>query len=183
MLFAIEFVFVISFSQTFRNNYTSYYTQLNFLLQCPVEMLDFIATQVINLSHNKIARIPTVHSSDCCSTRLNQRCLNVVDLSDNQLVKFPEQLATLVAQRLDLSRNLIRVVPLSIERKLMTSSTCGDEDAIRKATEGGSKVMLNLNGNPVTCPPVEICHSGTRSIINFLCEAKALLPTYQGLKV
>jgi len=143
--------------------------------------------QVINLSGNAIARIPTVRLPSSASryskgSRQQQqqqqlRRLSVFDLSDNALVKFPDQLLSLVKDRLDLSGNQIRVVPLSLERKLSSPDFLDDVDG------GGVTAVLYMDDNPVQSPPEEVCRCGMRAILNYLNEAKAQLPTYQGLKV
>lgn len=150
---------------------------------------------MINLSGNAIARIPTVRLPSRRYSRTGggnsgskqqpqqqqHRCLSVVDLSDNALVKFPQQLLTLVRDRLDLSRNQIAMVPLSLERKLSSRDSSNDKNSGRERR--GATAELVMNDNPVVCPPEDVCRCGMRAILNYLREAKAHLPTYQGLKV
>jgi Leucine-rich repeat (LRR) protein len=150
---------------------------------------------VINLSGNAIARIPTVRlpsrrfsrtggtSGGKQQPQLQQhRRLSVVDLSDNALVKFPQQLLTLVRDRLDVSRNQIATVPLSMERKLSSRDSSNDKNSGRGRREGATAELV-MSDNPVVCPPEDVCRCGMRAILNYLREAKAHLPTYQGLKV
>ena len=75
----------------------------NSLSTLPSELFLLPRLEVLNASSNQISRLPTVNIKGN-----NRPHLVMVDLSDNQLLKFPEHLL-LVAEKLDLSKNRIKV--------------------------------------------------------------------------
>nr|KAG5696736.1 hypothetical protein BaRGS_028856 [Batillaria attramentaria] len=96
----------------------------------------------------------------------NKHWISSVDLSDNNLVKFPGHLMFL-SDKLDLSSNKIRTLSWSTLKKLD-----GDRDQ-----------ELVLDSNPLCYPPQEVCESGLRSIMQFFQESQADVKVYQGVKV
>jgi Leucine-rich repeat (LRR) protein len=74
----------------------------NNLASLPPELFLLPRLEVLNASGNQITRIPTVNIKGN-----NRQHLAQVDLSDNQLIKFPEHLL-LIAERVDLSKNKIK---------------------------------------------------------------------------
>ena len=75
----------------------------NSLSTLPPELFLLPRLEVLNASSNQISRIPTVNIKGN-----NRQHLTQVDLSDNQLIKFPEHLL-LIAEKVDLSKNKIKV--------------------------------------------------------------------------
>ncbi len=116
--------------------------------------------EVLNASGNAITRIPTVNA------RSRKRKLNSIDLSDNQLAKFPGQLM-FMTDKLDLCQNKIKSIPLSLIDKL---------DQV-------PDLELHLEDNPMQTPPEEVCQCGLRSIRQYFMEIKSSMKIYQGLKV
>lgn len=86
----------------------------------------------------------------------NRHWISTVDLSENNLAKFPGHLMFL-SNKLDLSSNKIRTLSWATLKKL-------DWDRHQE---------LLLESNPLCYPPPEVCESGLRSIMNFFQESQA----------
>ena len=83
----------------------------NSLSTLPPELFLLPRLEVLNASSNIISRLPTINIKGN-----NRQHLAQIDLSDNQLVKFPEHLL-LIADKLDLSKNKIKVNKIKIDKK------------------------------------------------------------------
>ena len=86
----------------------------------------------------------------------NKHWISSVDLSDNNLVKFPGHLMHL-SHKLDLSSNKIRTLSWTSLKKL-------DWDREQE---------LLLDSNPLCYPPQEVCESGLKTIMQFFQESQA----------
>ncbi|CAH1781823.1 unnamed protein product [Owenia fusiformis] len=133
----------------------------NALTALPNEVFKLQHLDVLNASGNKITRIPTIN----IKTRA-KRTIMCVDLSDNEIVRFPEHLLYM-SDKLDLTGNKIKVVNGNVIRKM-------------KLDDGQS---LKLEGNPLNFPPKEICESGLRSMMEYFIEKQCMSKVYRGLKV
>lgn len=135
----------------------------NKLVSIPPDLLQLQRMEVLNLSRNNISRVPTIQLKG-----FKRRPMSV-DLSDNQLVRFPEQLLSM-SRRIDLCRNQIRKIPVTV-----TKLCSKDDDDDEK--------VIEIEDNPLTSPPADICQSGTRAILRYFYENKVLMQSYEGLKV
>ena len=79
-----------------------------------------------------------------------------MDLSDNNLVKFPGHLMQL-SNRLDLSSNKIRTLSWT---------------ALKKVDWDRDQQLL-LDCNPLCYPPQDVCQSGLKTIMQFFQESQA----------
>ena len=86
----------------------------------------------------------------------NRHWISSVDLSENNLVKFPGHLMHL-SRTLDLSSNKIRALSWSSLKKLDL-----DKDQ-----------ALLLAANPLCYPPQDVCESGLKTIVQFFQESQA----------
>lgn len=99
----------------------------------------------------QIGKVPTFNVKV-----MNKHWISTIDLSDNNLVKFPGHLM-LLSDKLDLTSNKIRTLSWSTLKKL---------DSERNHE-------LVLLSNPLCYPPQDICESGLRSIKRFFQESQA----------
>lgn len=132
----------------------------NRLASIPPDLLQLHRMEVLNLSRNNISRVPTIQLKG-----IRRRPMNV-DLSDNQLVRFPEQLLSL-SRKIDLCRNQITKIPVTVTK------LCSEDD----------DKVIEIEDNPLTSPPADICQCGTRAILRYFYESKVLMQSYEGLKV
>ncbi|KAJ8310172.1 hypothetical protein KUTeg_012037 [Tegillarca granosa] len=116
---------------------------------------------VLNASYNKISKIPTfnvkVH---------NKHWVSEVDLSDNDLMKFPSHLL-LMTKKLDLGSNKIQTLNMNTMKTL----------------EGSNDQELVIDGNPLKFPPVDICESGIKLMMEYFHEVRLEMKFYRGIKV
>ena len=133
----------------------------NRLTSLPPELFLLPRLEVLNASSNRITRVPTIN----VKARVHNK-LVCIDISENVIARFPEHLLSMT-EKLDLCKNRIRSIPVSVLKKLDASS--------------GQQLLLG--DNPLLHPPADVCASGVRSIIQYFLEAKAGLKSYQGIKV
>jgi len=135
----------------------------NKLTTVPKELLLLPKLDVLNLSANRIAQIQTL------PTRRTQdsHIVSTTDLSDNCLVKFPEQLLSMCEQ-LDVSKNKILRIPISVEMQL---------------TDTEKTKILQVSDNPLVFPPKDICENGARGILQFFQDLRINQKTYRGIKL
>lgn len=133
----------------------------NRITSVPPELLQLPKIEVVNLSRNDVTSVPTVKRRG-----IKRRLLVAVDLSDNRLVRFPEQLLS-ISRKLDLSRNQIRTIPTT---------------ALKRFADDEDKVLV-VTDNPLTFPPLDVCQGGARAILRYFHEIRVHMPTHQGLKV
>ncbi|XP_025080166.1 malignant fibrous histiocytoma-amplified sequence 1 homolog isoform X2 [Pomacea canaliculata] len=127
----------------------------------PTDVFQLPHLEVLNASQNQVGKIPSFNVKV-----QNRHWISTVDLSENNLAKFPGHLMFL-SNKLDLSSNKIRILSWATLKKL-------DWDKHQE---------LLLESNPLCYPPPEVCESGLRSIMNFFQESQADVKTYQGVKV
>lgn len=132
----------------------------NRLASIPPDLLQLHRMEVLNLSRNNISRVPTIQAKG-----IKRRPMNV-DLSDNQLVRFPEQLLSM-SRKIDLCRNQIQKIPVTVTK------LCSEDD----------DKVIEIDDNPLISPPADICQCGTRAILRYFYESKVLMQNYEGLKV
>ncbi len=106
----------------------------------PVELFLLPMIDYIDASGNSIAKLPSIPVR-----RARVRRITSVDLSDNAVVRFPEDIL-IVTEHLDLRRNNIRIIP----------------DRILRILESDTPHDFVLDGNPLVSPPIEVCESGVR---------------------
>ena len=134
----------------------------NKLSSLPTELFLLPRLESLNASNNRLTRIPTINVRGLAKNRLA-----ICDLSENRIVKFPEHLLPLT-EKLDLCRNRIRSLPVGVLKRLEV---------------GLEQPELLLADNPLITPPIDICVSGVKAIVQYFQEAKAELKVYQGIKV
>lgn len=133
----------------------------NKLTVLPTDVFLLPNLAVLNASYNKISKIPTfnvkVH---------NKHWVSEVDLSDNDLTKFPSHLL-LMTKKLDLGSNKIQTLNMNTMKTL----------------EGSNDQELCIDGNPLKFPPVDICESGIKLMMEYFHEVRLEMKFYRGIKV
>lgn len=117
--------------------------------------------ELLNVSNNRISKIPSFTVK-----LLSRHWVHHIDLSDNTIARFPEHLLLFV-KNLDLSGNKIKLLQSNVLKKM----------------DWNTDQELNVQNNPLAYPPVDVCNSGLRSIIQFFQEVKADSKVHQGVKV
>ena len=133
----------------------------NNLSYLPPEVFVLPRIEIINACCNQINRVPTLNIKGHLKRKLTS-----IDLSDNLLARFPAHLM-FMTNKLDLSQNKIKTIPLSLIDKL---------DQV-------PDLKLLLGDNPMTLPPQDICDCGLHAIIQYFMEIKTDMRIYQGIKV
>ncbi|XP_074657627.1 uncharacterized protein LOC141910751 [Tubulanus polymorphus] len=133
----------------------------NRLTYLPPEIFTLPRLDYLNASLNKIDRLPTINVR-----RPPKRRIAAIDLSDNKIVRFPEHLI-LMSKDLDLSNNVIKSINGNLIKKLSY-----DTDK-----------RVNVEGNPLINPPLDICECGLRAMVQYFQELNTGRKTYQGIKV
>ena len=134
----------------------------NKLTSLPTELFLLPRLDCLNASCNRLTRIPTINIRGRAKNRLT-----MCDLSENRIIKFPEHLLPLT-DKLDLCRNRIRSLPVGVLKRLEV---------------GIEQPELLLEDNPLITPPLDVCVSGVKAIIQYFQEVKADIKVYQGIKV
>uniref|UniRef100_A0A1I8IKK2 Roc domain-containing protein n=1 Tax=Macrostomum lignano TaxID=282301 RepID=A0A1I8IKK2_9PLAT len=115
----------------------------------------------LQVSNNEVVKIPTV----ALKTK-NKRTIDSVDLSFNKLTRFPENVF-LIAEKLDLTSNSIRVINNSAFKKLDWRTT----------------KQLCMHDNPLNNPPRDVAEGGLKAMLHYYFETKVDSKIYQGIKV
>jgi len=127
----------------------------------PTDVFQLINLESLKASQNQISKIPVFNMNP-----QHCHCVSEIDLSNNIINKFPGHLLT-ISQKLDLSSNRIKTLDWGKMKKV----------------EPGSGKELFVNGNPITHPPIDVCESGLRSMMQFFQETQLNTKVYQGVKV
>lgn len=119
--------------------------------------------EVLNLSNNKLAKLPVVPPHNY---RMNP--LFVCDISSNKLIRFYEFLL-MIAKNIDLSANRIRTVPSRLIEKLTLSQL--------------DSKNLKLDENPLLNPPLEVCKQGLKCLKTWFEEENKKIQLNKGFKI
>ncbi|XP_077977471.1 uncharacterized protein LOC144433032 [Glandiceps talaboti] len=120
----------------------------NSIARLPDNVSDLNKLEILDLSHNKISEIP--------STIGGLTGLKTLDISHNELHEFPDAICDLVnLKTLKASSNRLTRLPMEFGKSL-----------------SGVQV-LNLGGNPLECPPMDVCFQGIDAIREYQ-DAKLL---------
>ncbi|XP_070173015.1 malignant fibrous histiocytoma-amplified sequence 1 homolog isoform X1 [Littorina saxatilis] len=133
----------------------------NRIVLLPPDVFQLPRLECFNASQNQVGKVPSFNVKG-----QNRHWIASVDLSDNNLVKFPGHLMHL-SRRLDLASNKIRTLSWAALKKL----------------DGETDQELLLDSNPLIYPPQDVCESGLKTIMDFFQESQADVKTYQGVKV
>lgn len=133
----------------------------NKILVLPVDLFMLPNLQSFNANHNRVSKVPTFTVKTHSRNLVSQ-----IDLSENAISKFPGHLL-FMSTKLDLSSNKIKVMNWSSMKRL----------------DYATEKQLNVDGNPLSYPPADVCGCGLRSMIQFFQESQADVKVYQGVKV
>lgn len=127
----------------------------------PTDIFQLTTLESLKATQNQISKIPmfNLNPQHC-------HCLSEIDLSSNVINKFPGHLL-IMTNKLDVSSNRIKTLEWNKIKKL----------------EMKTGKQLSLEGNPITFPPVDVCESGLKSMMQFFQETQLNQKFYQGLKI
>ena len=119
--------------------------------------------QLVSLTHLDLSRNQITNIPDSITQLIN---LTHLDLSRNQITSLPDSIGQLVSlTHLDLSRNQITNIPDSITQLIILhlegNQITNIPDSITQLVK---LIILNLSGNPLEEPPLEICNQGIQAI-------------------
>lgn len=127
----------------------------------PKDLFQLTTLESLKASHNQIAKVPVFNMNP-----QHCHCISEIDLSHNVINKFPGHLLT-ISKKLDLGENRIKTVDFSKMKKIGADS---DKE-------------LNMEGNPLTSPPADVCECGLKSMMQYFQETQINMRVHQGVKV
>ena len=116
----------------------------NLMMRIPDGVLELQNLRVLKAAHNQIAVLP--------ASIMKLSKLKELKLSNNQIIYIPEEICTLRRlQTLHLDCNKVISLPLGLSN-------------LEKLIESND---LQLDENPLSCPPLEVCQLGLKVILYY----------------